>query len=521
LVVRAIDELEARMLPGISNARGPFFSPDSHWIAFFDGADLKRVAVTGGPAAIICRLKGRSRGASWGDDNTIVYATTSGSTGLWRVSADGGEPAALTTPVAAQQEGAHSFPSVLPNALGVLFTISAIGQTEGAQVAVLDFKTGQRKTIIRGGSQAEYVPTGHLIYAAAGALRAVRFDLDRLDVIGDSAPVVEHIMAAANSAANYAASRSGTLVYVPAGVSTISAPRSLVWVDRKGHETALKASPRAYAGVRVSPDGSRLAVEVDTDIWTWDLSRETMMRLTFDPSADVLPVWTPDSRRIVFTSIRAGVPNLYIQAANGTGTAERLTTSNNPQYATSITSDGKRILGYEYGPQTARDVMIFPFGDSAVRTEQLVHTPFDDYGAAVAPNGRYFAYHSNESGRFEIYVRSFPDSSRGSWQVSTAGGRQPIWARNGRELFYLDAKGVMTAVPVETDATTFSAGNPTTVLETSYATPQNGGSYDVSPDGRRFLMIKDNGGADPNATPANFVVVLNWFEELKARVPLK
>ena len=192
-------------------------------------------------------------GASWGDDNTIVFATDDPSTGLWRVSADGGEPTVLTTPDAAQHESDHAFPSVLPGGRGVLFTIAAAGQADNAQVAVLDLKTGQRKTLIRGGSQAEYVDpsagsgqAGYLIYAAAGTLRAVRFDPVRLEVLGDPVTVVEHVMMKPTGAANYAVSRQGTLVYVPGGVSVQTTPRSLVWVDRKGHEEPIKAPLRAY-----------------------------------------------------------------------------------------------------------------------------------------------------------------------------------------------------------------------------------------------------------------------------------
>jgi eukaryotic-like serine/threonine-protein kinase len=526
LMVRAMDALDAQPLAGITTARQPFFSPDSRWIGFFDVDGLKKVSVTGGPVVTVCPLGGPGpRGASWGDDNTIVFAINNPKTGLLRVSADGGEPTVLTTPDA--HEGDHLFPSVLPAGRGVLFTIAA-GQVENAQVAVLDLKTGRRKTLLHG-SAAEYVDpstgsgqAGHLVYAAAGALRAVRFDLARLEVVGDPVPVVESVMVASTGAANYAVSRSGGLVYAPGGVLG----RSLVWVDRQGHETPIKAPPRAYAIPRLSPDGTRVALDIrdqQNDIWIWDLARETLTRLTSDPGLDAEPLWTPDGRRLLFSSTRTGLSGVYWQAADGTGTAVRLTTaSTNGQGPTSITPDGTRVVGWENGPasKTQWDVVLLHLparGDGPLRVEPLVQTPFTERNAEISPDGRFLAYESNESGPNEIYVRPFPEVERGRWQVSTGGGTQAAWARNGRELFYLDGSNRLTAVLVQTTSAAFSAGNPARVFDRAYAMPVGFRTYDVSPDGQRFLMIKD----DQNATAAGMVVVEHWNEELKARVPTK
>jgi len=522
LMVRALDALDAQPLAGITTARNPFFSPDSRWIGFFDLNEIKKVSVTGGPAMTISGLIGPGpRGASWGDDNTIVFASNDPDNGLLRVSADGGEPTALTTPDASQHEGDHLFPSMLPGGRGVLFTIAA-AQMENAQVAVLDLKTGRRKTLIRGGSAAEYVETGHLVYAAAGALRAVRFDLARLEVLGDPVPAVPNVMVASTGAANFAVSRSGTLVYAPGDARA----RSLVWVDRRGQETPIKAPPRAYAIPRLSPDGTRVALDIrdqENDIWIWDLARETLTRLTSDPALDGEPIWTPDGRRLLFSSSRTGLPNLYGQAADGTGTADRLTTI--AIQPTSVTPDGARVVGTATAPRTQWDVVVFPLashagpgpspGTGVARVEPLIQTPFTERNAEVSPNGRFLVYESNESGRNEIYVRPFPDVERGRWQVSTGGGTQAAWARNGRELFYLDGSNRLTTAPVQTTGATFSTGNPARVFDRAYATPVGFRTYDVSPDGQRFLMIKD----DQSATAAGIVVVLNWQEELKRLVP--
>ncbi len=552
VIVRAIDQLDARELPGMG-ALGMFFSPDSRWIGFFTPTELKKVSISGGPAITLGEVTGAPLGASWSDDSTIVFATNDPRTGLWRVSADGGEPTILTTPDAAQGETDHGFPSVLPGGRGVLLTIMTAGQADNAQVAVLDLRTGRRKTLVRGGSQAEYVnpsagtgQAGYLVYAAAGTLRAVRFDPERLEVLGDPVTVVEQVMIKPSGAANYAVSRQGTLFYVPGGVSVQMSPRSLVWVDRKGHEEPIKAPLRAYGTPRISPDGTRLLIGISdqesNDNWMWDFERETLTRLTFAPGSDSLALWTPDGRRFIFSSNRAGLSNLYGQAVDGTGVADRLTTSANQQFSSSISPDGTLVVGNErlsmaastqMAPGPAWRVRLYPMVGAAsrpgpgpspsaspARVEPPAQTLFDGGWAEFSPNGRYLAYQSaaGEPGRSEVYVRPFPQVDSGRWQISTTGGTRPAWARSGRELFYLDASNTLTAVPVQTSGSTFSAGKPAKVFDAKYSTPFPPRSYDVSADGKRFLMLKDSAVGDPNATPASMVVVEHWFEELKQRV---
>jgi serine/threonine-protein kinase len=522
LVIRAVDQLDGRTVASVSNTRVPFFSPDSQWLGFFDGGGLKKVSIAGGSAITISKTYVVPRGASWGDDNSIVFATADTESGLLRVPAGGGEPAVLTTPDRAKGETNHWYPSVLPRGRGVLFTVTgpAPAQGEQAQVAVLDLKTGQRKTLIRG-SQAEYVDSGHLLHVVAGALYAVRFDLERLEVVGDPVPVVDDVRMTPAGATEYAVSRAGTLVYISAASAQL---RSLVWVDRGGQETPIRAPARIYAAPSLSPDGTRVAVAIrdqESDIYVWNFARETLTRLTFDPSIDQRPVWTKDSRRIVFASQRAGSFNLFAQAADGTGTIERLTTDRNSHAPSFVAPDGTGIVGAEITPQTAADIVWFPLtrssGDPQV-VEPLVRTEFIEHNPEVAPNGRYIAYQSNESGRAEIYVRPFPKVDGGLWQISIRGGTRPAWARNGQELYYLDAGNRLTAVPVQTSGATFAHGNPAIVFENPYAAPlSDPRTYDVSADGKRFLMIKENTAGVRN-TPAGLVIVLNWFEELKTKV---
>jgi hypothetical protein len=434
----------------------------------------------------------------------------------------------------AQHEGTYSFPSVLPLGRGVLFTIATASQADSS-VAVFDQKTGQRKTLIRGGSDAQYVETGHLIFAAAGALRAVGFDPVRLEVLGDPVMVVDHVMMKPTGAANYAVSHAGTLVYIGAGLSEMTAPRALLWVDRKGHEEPTGAPLRAYGTPRLSPDGTRIAAEIfgqNTDIWIWDFAQETLRRLTFDPAGDGMAVWTPDGRQIVFESGREGVSSVYKQAADGTGTVDRLSTSATPQWSTSITPDGRWVAGFDQLPRTVYSNVVFlPLARAAVRpisnaasgvsqspVEPLAETRFRGDLADLSPNGRFIAYQSDESGRYEIYVRPFPRIDNGRWQVSTAGGTRPVWARSDRELFYLDASNALTAVPVDTSGPTLGNGIPTKLFDTKYAEPSPSRNYDVSADGQRFLMLKANATDDPNATPVSMIIVEHWFEELKQRV---
>jgi eukaryotic-like serine/threonine-protein kinase len=527
LMVRAIDQLDAVPLGSITGARAPFISPDGRWIGFFAGSmngELKKVSITGGPPISLVRYQGLPRGASWGPDDTIVFATDDTSTGLLSIPAAGGEPTIVTTPDAAHGELDHLFPSVLPGGRAVLFTIVAAGGAANAQVAVLDLKTGQHKTLIRGGSQAEYVETGHLVYAVAGTLWSVRFDPMRLEVLSDPVPVLEQVMTMTSGAAEFSLSRQGTLVYVPGGVGN---SRSLVWVDRRGQEEPIKAAPpHAYVYPRISPDGTRVAFDIrddEADIWIWDLARQTLNRLTNAPVPDQNPVWTPDSQRLIFGSARAGTLNLFSQAANGTGTVDQLTTSPNRQIPQSISPDGTHLIVLEFMP-TGPALRGLRMDSSTAaaggqpQTEPLLQEPFGKDNGEISPDGGWLAYQSNESGQQQIYVRPFPNVETGHWLISVDGGTKPLWARNGKELFYLDRAGAMISVLVQT-APSFSAGTPTKLFDGPYFTAFANRTYDISRDGQRFLMIKDNASGGQASTPASVVVVLNWAEELKAKAP--
>ncbi len=333
-------------------------------------------------------------------------------------------------------------------------------------------------------------------------------------------------------------SDDGTLVYVPGGPEAPAA-RTLVWVDRQGREAPLKAPPRAYVYPRLSPDGTRVALGVldeEIDIWIWELVRETLTRFTFDPRPDTHPVWTPDGQRVLFRSLRALPGNLFWQAADGTGAVERLTENPNNQYPGAFSSDGTRLVFREETTTTGADLMVLaleggrraqpsspgvggPGRSSTSDVRPLVQTTFDELNGEISPDGRWVAYQSNESRQDEIYVRPFPDANSGRWQISTGGGTRPLWARSGKELFYVGPSGAVMSATVEGEST-FRAGNPTRLFEGPYfmAAGQAGRTYDVSPDGKRFLMIKVAGASNETSTPTSIVVIEHWFEELKRLV---
>ncbi|HEY6415966.1 MAG TPA: hypothetical protein VIX41_07000, partial [Acidimicrobiales bacterium] len=317
----------------------------------------------------------------------------------------GGEPEVLTTVDLAQGEVDHGWPEVLPGGEAVLFSIGMKGGIEQTQVAVLDLRTRARRVLLRGGSHAQYVAPGYLIYAVTGTLRAVAFDVERLEVMGSPVPVVENVVTKPNGEVDASVAADGTLVYVAGGLMT-TARRTLAWVDRRGREQPLAAPARAYRYPRLSPDGMRVAVEAqdqEGDIWIWDVARRALTRFTFDSAPDIYPVWTPDGQRLAFRSMRGGPPNVYWQAADGTGAVERLTETPNEQAPYAFAPDGTRLLLRQDGPQTGGDLMVLAL-DGTRRMTPLIQTAFHERNGEISPDGRWLAYESDESGQEEIYV---------------------------------------------------------------------------------------------------------------------
>ena len=524
LSVRALDSLTPNHLTGLGSPTQPFFSPDGRWIGFFDGLNaLKKVSATGGPAVTLCGLGGAApRGATWGPDGTIIFATDDPATGLWRVSETGGTAELLTQPERGSMVVDHHWPHLLPGGRAVLFTIIQFAGLSAAapQLAVLDLGTRALKQLLPG-RHPLYVPTGHLVYEASGALRAVGFDLGRLEVVGASVPVLEAVATSLHGACGVNLATNGTLVYVPGGVS--DAARRLVWVARDGTEEVITgAPPGSYVIPRISPDGTKVALDnrgPRPNIWIWDIPRRTITRFTF--GLEAYPVWSRDGHHLAFTSFdsASGTGHLFWRSTTGATPAEQLAPSERSRYASSFTPDGTRLLFREEAGPMGLDIAMLTLG-AEPRIDFLIQTPFNELNPEISPDGRWLAYESNESGRNEIYVRPFPDVRGGLWQISTEGGVHPAWVANGRELFYIAPDGGLMRVPVEVKPA-FTSGAPARLVAGRYYRGGPFRSYDVSPDGKRFLMIREGGASGDAVSAASIVVVLNWFEELKRLCPAR
>ena len=550
LYLRAMNQLEASPIPGTEGAgpaagRGPFFSPDGQWVGFWAGGQIKKVSLTGGTPVALCAAEG-PWGTSWIGDK-ILYGQSApgagkGGAGIWRVSSDGGKPEHL---VNVEDDQLALGPQLLPGGRAILFTLVRRDDWETtAQVVVQSLDTGKRQVVLERGMDARYLPTGHLVYAIGSSrgaedpnsrtLLAAPFDMTRLAVTGGAVPIAQDV-AGSNATIHLAISSQGALAYVPSDAIEPRRQRTLVWVDRQGSEDPINADPHQYLYPRLSPDGTHIVLEMreqDNDVWIWDLARESLTRLTLQPTFEQYGVWTPDGRDVIFTSSQGGGPNsprsLFRQRSDGTGTPEQLTQGAVAQFPSTVTPDGTALIFRQQtqlkpGAPPDLDLFILPLkGDRLPRP--LVQTPFNELNAEVSPDGSWLAYQSNESGRDEIYVRPFPDVDAGKWPVSTTGGTQPLWARNRQELFYVTGRALMR-VPF-TGASTFVPGKPSQVLTGPYLLTLPAGlgigrMYDVSPDGKRFLMLKElTATNDPVASPRIFLVQ-NWLEELKQRVPSK
>jgi eukaryotic-like serine/threonine-protein kinase len=516
--LRTIDSLQARPIPSTegpvvgNNFIEPFFSPDSQWMGFFAGGKLKKVSVSGGAALTLCDSS-TSDGASWSSQGMIAFAPGP-IPFLQQVSDVGGAPQPLTR--IEKGETVHSWPEFLPGGKALLFGAAMGGSWSNGQIAVQTVGAAEHRNLIQGGMYPHYAPSGHIVYVQGGTLMAVPFDPQRLAVTGAAVPMIEGILQSTTDGdAQYSFSANGSLAYIPGAAQ--SAQSKLVWVNRNGAEQPLAAPEHAYVNPRISPDGRRIAVgitEQERQVWLYDVSRGTLTRLTFQGDNNLVPFWTPDGRRIAFTSNKEGPRNLFWQLADGSGGLERLTTSESVQLPGSWSPGGELLAFTEVNLTTGYDIWVLRLSDR--KAQPLLQTQFNESTPQFSPDGRWLAYVSDESGRKEIYVQPYPGPG-GKWQISAEGGVEPLWNRNGRELFYRSGKKMM-AVEISTKPS-FSAGTPKMLFEGVYqllaaiSTP----NYDVSPDGQRFLMLKPVESAQ--AAPTQINVVLNWFEELKQKVP--
>jgi hypothetical protein len=516
LFARPMDALVPTKLADARLCFEPTVSPDSKWVAFSDEQDftLRKVPLSGGSATTIASIRREMRGASWGDDDAIVYATTEA---LWRVPASGGTPVSIARPDPSRDEAEYSWPDVLPGSGAVLFTITSEGAARDKAVAVRDLKSGTTKVLIHGATNPHYSRTGHLLYVWEGTLHAVRFNTGTLEIGGTPVTVAEDVPAKAAGAADAVMSGDGTLAYIP-GVS--SAQRQLVWIDREGARTVLPAPPRSYAVPRISPDGTRIALDVReqlVNIWIWEIARQALTRLTDTRLFDGVPLWSHDGRRIIFASGRNGPQRIFTQAADGSAPAQELFQAAKLAQPSSLTPDGLHLL-YLYRSDTGgvpnADIMMIPLQGTITSSPVLASTA-NELNAEVSPDGHFLAYESNETGTDEVWVRPFPKVQSGRWQISVKGGTKPAWAAGGRELYYVSPDDHLFRVDV-TLQPVFRAGAPKAAIETPIFARVGPRTYDVSLDGR-LLVIEPLGNAQSPLT--TITVVFGQGDELKRLLP--
>jgi len=527
LYLRRFAQLQAVPLV-TSPVSDPFFSPDGQWVGFFSIADrkLKKVPVAGGAAVAICDTTAiHPRGASWGDDDFIVFNPYEEPWApLLRVPAAGGKPEPIST--LSEGEVAHRWPQVLSGGHAVLFAAYGTqGGIDASNIVVQRLPSGPSKVVLPGAHYARYLRSGHLVYAQGATLFAVPFDLNRLEVTGQPAAIVQGVMAfRLSGAASFDVSGTGSLAYVAGDLAGSDA--AMMWMRADGTMTVMRAAPRDWRAPQFSPDGKRIAFHLDDgrqlDVYVYEWARDFTTRLTFGPAVDSNPVWSPDGRTIVFASSRGvkQLANLYWVSADGSGEIHRLTESNDRQIATSWHPSGKYLAFEQQIARQQWDLMLLPMevsgsGEWTPGTPTRVLSRIAQRPAAVfSPDGRWLAYTSNESGRSEVFVRSFPGPGA-QWQVSASGGSVPTWSRRRNELFYLSPDSHLMAVSYAIEGDTFRADRPRRWTEQPINERPGPRSFDVHPDGDRVLV-----GGDVTARPKGdkIVLVSSFFDEVRRRL---
>jgi serine/threonine-protein kinase len=512
LHLRALDRFEAEPIEGTEDSYGPFFSPDGEWLGYFQGLSLMKLPVLGGPPVRICGVDGDTRGGSWTRDGRIFFSPSWFSE-VFSVSSDGGKRVPVTT--LEEDEKSHRFPHVLPHGSALLFTVS--GSTtdnfDGASIDVISLRTGERKRLVEGGTAPVYLPSGYLLFGRDGVLLAAPFDAEALELTGPPTPAIDDLVTSPNfGSAHYTVAANGTLAYLQGGPELFN--YRVARISRDGESTTLPLEPRTYTTVRFSPQGNRLLVRADAanaQLWIFDLERETMSRLTHQWDSNN-PVWSPDGSLVAYSLSRGGHSDIVALRTDGTGEARTLHSGSNiATYAWS--PDNRWIVFADMRGESNSDLFLLPVeGDGKV--EPFDPAPFRETDASLSPDGRWLAYRSDRSGRWEVYVQGFPEG--GAYHlVSVRGGLNPLWSRDGRELFFLSSDRLMAVDVVPGTPPRF--GRPRPLLELSNQIVQfDMRVFDVAPDGQSFVTVVKEEGWTP-ATRVN--VVTNWFEELKRLVP--
>lgn len=528
LFVRRLDQLEATPLAGTDDARIPFFSPDSQWLAFFAAGKLKKVPVVGGAVVVLCDAP-NGRGGSWGEDGSIVFTPDNvfGSL-LHRVAAVGGTPQTIAP--SDTTDASQRWPQILPGGVGVIYTASAnISSFSDADVVVQPLPNGARRKLVERAAFSRYLSSGHLVFVRDGRLLAAPFDVGNLQLMGDPVPVAENVAwTVGTGAAHFDVSRTGLAMYVEGG--TLATP--LQWLSRDGTITPLGVQPADWSNPRISHDGTRVAMDIfdgrQSDIWVLDLGRTALTRLTFGPAEDWLPVWTPDDARIAFRSAGPDYPsrNHWVMS-DGSGREELLTSSSGPQGPSSWHPSGRVFAFVESTPTSNVDLVTTAVDtqDGVVKAgppSSFLKTSARELTPMFSPDGRWIAYVSNESGRDAVYVRPYPGPG-GQWLVGPEG-THPMWARGQRELFYLGPDRRLMVAAYSATQSTFSAEPPRVWTQArALVRPRgpfgsDGRAFDVHPDGDRVLGAWAHDG-DSGAAQSTVVLAFNFFDELRRLAP--
>jgi Tol biopolymer transport system component len=511
--LRPVGALVSRPIPGTEDGRFPFWSPDSRFVGFFAAGKLKKVAVAGGPPTVLC--DGSGFGATWNRDNVIVF-TPNNSSVLQRVSAAGGVSAVASRLDKENGETSHRWPHFLPDGRHFLYTASngaCCPAVKPAVIRVGALDSLDAITLFQVESSVAYA-TGHLLFSREGVLMAQRFDPDSRRFSGDPFPVADQVSGEGSRYASFSVSESGVLVYVHG--ATV-APTRLTWFDREGRATGTIGEPAHYYNLALSPDERKVAVTITTgtpgnkDIWILDSARDTMSRLTFDPGDDTSPVWSPDGSRIAFQGLARAGSSLRQKLVSGAGDDEPLlgpagqTLNGAP---TDWSADGRFLVFWRTA--TSSDVWILPLSGDR-KPFAIAQTPFSEVNAVMAPDGRWIAYQSNESGETQAYVQPFP-ATGGKYQISKTGGNRPTWRSDGRELFFISPDGHVMAATIDVSRQ-FEAGIPKSLFATSTGVwPDGGRQYAVSRDGKRLLV---NALQTQQSAAVPLTVVVNWLSAVQ------
>jgi eukaryotic-like serine/threonine-protein kinase len=516
LWIRLLDSLALQPLSGTESPAFPFWSPDSRSIAFFADGKLKRIDASGGPAQTLCDAP-IGRGGSWGKGGVILFAPVPEGA-LYRVSASGGAATPVTLKDHVRGETSHRWPFFLPDGKHFLYLVASFGshadrERIGVYAASLDSK--EEAFLARASSSMAYAAPGYLLFFRERNLLAQPFDAQSLRTTGDALPIAEDVQYFPQTySALFSASGNGLLLYQPRSSSAVS---QLVWFDRGGKATGAVGAPGDQANPRLSPDGKRVALDVadpqtgNMDVWIYETSGGVGTRLTSDPAIDSDPIWSPDGRRVSFTSLRRGYPDLLQRNSTGAGSEAEMLQSDREKYACDWSPDGRLVLYRAMDSDSNMELWTLPLAGDTTPVPFL-KPPFGVTQGQFSPDGRWVAYASNESGKWEIYVAPFPGPG-GNWKVSSAGGSEPRWRRDGKELFYLAPDAKLMAVDVK-GGTTFEAGSARPLFQThrrEHVASTDMFSYDVAPDGQHFLVNTDVG----DATPPSPTIVVNWPAALR------